>query len=673
MKQFRLIFLAMVLMAAGVAVAQNTVTVFETGITNSAVSNSAGVLTDGAITWQPVINDGVAASYMMPGGGTGTTESITVPITSGGFSLTLPNTDLTNPMHLCFAVSATVPYTSSRLFGPGYTCVQPHYTAHGGGDWCQAGLCDFGKYIPNLPALGTIATGPQGPAGSSLSVTSIGSITVTQEWSYKLPSGQLTYSTPILTTAICCTGGNTYGTSLSSAVPAILFQGWDWYLYLLNAQTGVLLWRAAMNGPDYGGGQAAILSGSYVTYFGASHGADATGAVATRGANGGAIWSFNYYGGNNWKFLNSFGREGTGTATSGTTTTLTDTTKNWTVGEFLSPRAAGTSYDATLNITGGTGSGESCQIASVAAHVITCVAAMATAPSSTSTYAITPPYDSDEYFQHAGTLNLESGAYYLYSTGFDGEVSKINASTGALVWKYETSENMEAPPLIASVSGGSVPDILVESVNGYVYDLNSSTGAIVWSVMPELMSDTNQLDGYIRAADILNNGAMQVIVGCRSSHVFVLQGATGATLAITSGNYGDTYAGVDNGVAIYNPAAGTGLRNFAYADHAGFVHSSNPSGQTQWRAYLGVTINSSINYADIFNNGDGSAELIILDMAGTVTISDPATGIPYGQFNVPGGGEGMALVGHIVDSQNELVVTTLDGYVICYKIGGPVV
>ena len=84
MKQFRLIFLAMVLMAAGVAVAQNTVTVFETGITNSAVSNSAGVLTNGAITWQPVINDGVAASYMMPGGGTGTTESITVPITKIG-------------------------------------------------------------------------------------------------------------------------------------------------------------------------------------------------------------------------------------------------------------------------------------------------------------------------------------------------------------------------------------------------------------------------------------------------------------------------------------------------------------------------------------------------------------------------------------------------------------
>jgi hypothetical protein len=110
--------------------------------------------------------------------------------------------------------------------------------------------------------------------------------------------------------------------------------------------------------------------------------------------------------------------------------------------------------------------------------------------------------------------------------------------------------------------------------------------------------------------------------------------------ATKAGNYGDTYAGVDNGAAIYAPVGG--YSDFAYADHAGFVYSSNYAGIIQWRAYLGVTINSSIQYADVFNNNDGSAELVIVDMAGTVTIANPATGVPYGQFQIRGGGEGRA-------------------------------
>jgi hypothetical protein len=382
----------------------------------------------------------------------------------------------------------------------------------------------------------------------------------------------------------------------------------------------------------------------------------------------------NYLGANNWQVLNSFGREGTGTATSGTTTTLTDSTKSWAIGEFLSPRAAGVGYGATLNITSGAGSGETCEVASVSAHTLTCVAAMTTAPTSTSHYAVTPKYSSDEYFQHTGTLSLESGTWYLYSTGFDGEVLKLNAVTGAVVWKYEVSENMEPYPLIMNVTGNVTSgwlDVVVESVNGFVYCLNYMTGAVEWSVMPETVSATNALDGYIHAADINNSGTIQVLVGCRSSHFFIIQGSTGVVLAETSGNYGDIYAGVDNGAAIYTPIGG--YSNFAFADHAGFIYDSNYQGIIQWRAYAGVTINSSIQYGDIFNNNDGSAELVIVDMAGTVTISNPATGIPYGQFQIQGGGEGTSLIGHIVDANNELVVSTLDGYIACYRIGGPVV
>jgi hypothetical protein len=631
------------------------------------------------ISFTPTNNSGIPISYKVNGNGQASERPVTALVTNGAFTILLADTALTSPQNVCFNVTAIDNVTNRQLLGPGYSCIQPAgsgVAVTGTNAWCSAatgsagGTCFFDILTPNLAALAVIqqfptgpigpqgptgatgATGAQGPSYPNTVSTGLGAITATLEWSYQLPANGQTYSTPILTT--------------DQGVSAIAFQGYDWYFYVLNSTTGSLLWRKAFNGPNYGRAQAQILSGTTTTFFGASHGEDATGPVATQGANGGAIWSMNYLGANNWQMLNSFGREGTGTATSGTTTSLTDTTKTWAVGEFMSPRLEGVGTGAILNITGGTGSGETCEVASVLAHKLTCVAAMTTAPASGSTYAVTPRYTSDEYFQHAGTLNLESGTWYLYSTGFDGEATKINASTGAVVWKYEVNENMEAPPLIAGVSGGSVADVLIESVNGYVYDLNSSTGALIWSVLPEQVSSTVALDGYIRAADVENNGGMQVILGCRSSHVFILNGTNGATIAETSGNYGDTYAGVDNGAAIYN-ANGSGYLDFAYADHAGFIYDNDQTGATIWRAFVGVTINSSIIYGDVFNTG--GTELAVLDMAGAVTIMNPLTGAVYGSFNVRGGGEGTMLLASVLgDGQNELVITTLDGYVLCYKV-----
>jgi len=69
----------------------------------------------------------------------------------------------------------------------------------------------------------------------------------------------------------------------------------------------------------------------------------------------------------------------TGTATSGTTTTLSDTGKAWATNAYT---------DKVLKITGGTGSGQVGVIASNTSTVITLSAALATAPDATSTYEI---------------------------------------------------------------------------------------------------------------------------------------------------------------------------------------------------------------------------------------------------------------------------------------------
>ena len=133
-----------------------TVTVFSTDVGNQV---------NGTISFRPAFGNGVSASYVKPGGGVGTVQTETAPIVAGAFSLTLPDTDLTNPEHLCFVASGKQASTDVALLGPGYTCVQPHYTATSSSDWCQAGMCDFGKYVPNVAPIAVQVAGPAGAAG----------------------------------------------------------------------------------------------------------------------------------------------------------------------------------------------------------------------------------------------------------------------------------------------------------------------------------------------------------------------------------------------------------------------------------------------------------------------------------------------------------------------------
>jgi hypothetical protein len=107
----------------------------------------------GIIFWQPTLANGTPASMQMSGGGQTTTQPFMAYVSNGVFTLNVPATDLTNPQNICFHVTALLKGVS--MLGPGYLCVQPHYTATSTGDWCQAGVCNFDAYIPNIPALAT--------------------------------------------------------------------------------------------------------------------------------------------------------------------------------------------------------------------------------------------------------------------------------------------------------------------------------------------------------------------------------------------------------------------------------------------------------------------------------------------------------------------------------------
>jgi hypothetical protein len=111
-----------------------------------------GSAANGTIYFKPVTATGGPASYQKPGGGIATVTPVSATVTSGAFSTTLPNVQLTNPSGVCFVT--TLVTNNGSVLGPGFSCVQPHSVPTGPTDWCQlvngSPQCDLDDYVPVL-------------------------------------------------------------------------------------------------------------------------------------------------------------------------------------------------------------------------------------------------------------------------------------------------------------------------------------------------------------------------------------------------------------------------------------------------------------------------------------------------------------------------------------------
>jgi outer membrane protein assembly factor BamB len=65
---------------------------------------------------------------------------------------------------------------------------------------------------------------------------------------------------------------------------------------------------------------------------------------------------------------------------------------------------------------------------------------------------------------------------YLWD-GHNGYVIALNATTGALVWRFATNSGIESSPAI--VNGV----VYIGSFYGYIYALNATNGALIWSYL----------------------------------------------------------------------------------------------------------------------------------------------------------------------------------------------
>jgi hypothetical protein len=131
------------------AEAQNTMTV-----TAGAVKNAAGqTLASGQACFAPVNNAGTPMSYQAPGGGQTVTTPVCAAVTAGALSISLPNTNLTTPVNVCFHLTVRDLSTGQLVLGntplkaSGYDCVQPNPNA---GSWCSGSSCNLDNFPPNL-------------------------------------------------------------------------------------------------------------------------------------------------------------------------------------------------------------------------------------------------------------------------------------------------------------------------------------------------------------------------------------------------------------------------------------------------------------------------------------------------------------------------------------------
>jgi hypothetical protein len=165
--------------------------------------------------------------------------------------------------------------------------------------------------------------------------------------------------------------------------------------------------------------------------------------------------------------------DGTGTATAGAASTLTDSTKSalWTTNEH---------QKSLVTITGGTGVGQVREIASNTTTVLTVSAAWTTVPDTTSTYAISNLVGNNEIVGNIIRLSNTSGIGITATTAIPSifRDNTVYGTTAANAFQFGTSAN--APLAIYSGNKAWLGDIGVFAPNETpVYrDEASGTAAI---------------------------------------------------------------------------------------------------------------------------------------------------------------------------------------------------
>jgi len=188
----------------------------------------------------------------------------------------------------------------------------------------------------------------------------------------------------------------------------------------------------------------------------------------------------------------------------------------------------------------------------------------------------------------------------VYYGSLDGNVYALNASTGAKVWSYLTGGAVYSSPTV--ISGVAY----IGSNDGNLYALNSSTGALLWKYAT---------GGAVASTPAVADGV--VYFGSNDGNAYALNASSGAKLwsYYVGGNYTpDLFTqspAVDNGL-VY---VGSGDADYLYALNAS-------TGAKVWSQYIGsgfTPISSPAIALGVLYIGSGDGNLYALnDKTGAV-------------------------------------------------------
>jgi outer membrane protein assembly factor BamB len=138
------------------------------------------------------------------------------------------------------------------------------------------------------------------------------------------------------------------------------------------------------------------------------------------------------------------------------------------------------------------------------------------------------------------------GAVYFGSG--DGHIYAVDASTGALKWKFKTGDVVHSSP---AVSGGLV---YAGSWDTYFYALDAATGSLKWKFKTLEDNKIHLMTGIPGSAAVANGS---VYFGCRDANFYALDAVTGA-LKWTTPN--------DGSWVIASPAVADGVVYYTTSD-----------------------------------------------------------------------------------------------------------
>jgi len=188
----------------------------------------------------------------------------------------------------------------------------------------------------------------------------------------------------------------------------------------------------------------------------------------------------------------------------------------------------------------------------------------------------------------------------VYFGSDDNRVYALDASTGALVWRYTTGYIVQSSPAV--VNGV----VYVGSGDGNMYALNASTGALVWKHASN--------GSTIESSPAVVNGI--VYFGADDNNVYALNASTGAQLwSFTTGDYVQSSAAVANGVVYIGSNDGN-----LYALNA-------TTGAKLWSVNIGVPVESSPAVANgLVYVGSDSVNMYALNASTGAQLWSAATG-----------------------------------------------